>query len=149
MTWVGIDYDTHCIHLVRVPEDGGIPTYHPCRLEGDNAFDRMRRVSWEMPGPGFWEDVVAAGIEEPGGRYVVAKLKGIQGAIVACLPDNLLVAPYQAGLWRKLCGLRGDCSKEVVKAWVLERLNEGPEWPQDAFDAYALAYAISTQVRVR
>jgi hypothetical protein len=145
VTWVGIDYDTFAVHLVRLPQSG-TPTYFRLDLEGDDAFDRTRRVSWEMPGPGFWEDVIAAGIEEPGGKYVVGKLKAIQGAILSCLPDELLVAPYQAGLWRTLCGLKGNCTKEEVKAWVYEQLPENPGWPQDAADAYCLAVAVSRQV---
>src|SRR4029450_13545928 len=147
MTWVGIDYDTHAVHIVRLPERGE-PTYHRSTLEGDDSFERMRQVPWELPGPGFWEEVTAVGIEEPGGKYVVAKLKGIQGAIVACLPHDLLVAPYQAGLWRMLCGLKGNATKEEVKSWVLERLPWNPDWPQDAYDAYCLAYALSRQVQV-
>lgn len=147
MTWVGIDYDTHAVHIVRMPDEGE-PVYHPCYLAGDNAFDRMRRVPWEMPGMGFWDDVTAVGIEEPGGKYVVGKLKGIQGAIVASLPDDLLVSPYQAGLWRNLCGLPGNAVKTQVKEWVYARLEGSPDWPQDACDAYCLAYAISQQVEV-
>lgn len=153
ITYVGIDYDTFAIHLVRLPvtyHDGlqvyGQPTYHLCRLEGHDAFSRMRRVPWELPGEGFWDDVVAVGIEEPGGKYSVAKLKGIQGAIVACLPLELLIAEYQAGLWRKLCGLSGRSTKEEVMAWVYGQLGENPQWPQDACDAYCLARAVASQV---
>lgn len=142
MTWVGIDYDTFAVHLVRMPEDGQ-PTYHRLELEGKDAFSRLRRVSWEMPGPGFWEDVVAVGIEEPGGKYVVAKLKGVQGAIVSCLPDDVTVVPYQAGLWRKNVGLKGNCTKDEVATWVYDQLDENPGWPQDACDAYCLAVAVS------
>lgn len=145
MTWVGIDYDTQWVHLVRLPEVG-LPTYHPCRLEGDHAFDRIRRVPLEMPGPGFWEAIIAAGIEEPGGRYALGKLKGVQGAILACLPEDLLVQPYQAPLWKKLIGIGGGATKEQVQAWVLSRLEENPGWPQDAYDAYCLAYVVSRQV---
>jgi hypothetical protein len=150
MTWVGIDYDTFAVHLVRVPEDDEArPTYHRLELEGEDAFTRLRQVSWEMPGPGFWEDVVAAGIEEPGGKYVVGKLKGVQGAIIASLPDDLLVQAYQAGLWRALCGLPGNSSKQEVMSWVYHRLDENPSWPQDACDAYCLAIAVSRQVTTK
>jgi len=146
MTWVGIDYDTHHVHLVRL-DDPQPATYHPCVLEGADAFERLRRVPWEMPGQGFWDDVMGVGIEEPGGKYVVGKLKAVQGAIVACLPEDLLVAPYQAGLWKKLTGLRGDATKDEVKAWVYGQLGENPQWPQDACDAYCLAYVVSQQAR--
>jgi hypothetical protein len=143
--WAGIDYDTHSVHIVRLPELG-MPTYHPCELEGDDAFERTRNVSSALPGSGFWENVTAVGIEEPGGKYVIGKLKAIQGAIITSLPDDLLVAPYHAGKWRVLAGLPGQSSKDEIRAWVYGRLGENPGWPQDACDAYCLAYVISQQV---
>lgn len=148
MIYVGADYDTFAIHLVRLPDDDGPPTYHSCRLEGPDAFSRMRRVPWEMPGPGFWEDVAGVAVEEPGGKYNVGKLKGVQGALVACLPEDLLVVEYQAGLWRKLCGLSGRSTKDEVMAWVYGQLGENPQWPQDACDAYCLARALASHARV-
>jgi len=147
--WVGIDYDTFAVHLVRLPEEDGEPTYHPIPLEGDDAFERARRVSWELPGPGFWDDVTACGIEEPGGKYNLGKLNKIQGAIITSVPEDLLLAPFQAGLWRKLCGLPGNATKHMIRVWVMGRLDQDPHWPQDAFDAYALAYAVSQQTEVR
>jgi hypothetical protein len=147
MICIGVDYDTFNVHLVRVGE--GVPTYHPINLAGDNAFDRLRQIPLLMPDAGFWQDVVAVGIEEPGGKYVVGKLKAVQGAIVACLPPQLLVAPYQAGLWRRLCGLKGNATKQEVQAWVYHRLDENPGWPQDAADAYCLAHAVAAQVQIR
>lgn len=140
--FVGIDYDTHWVHLVRLPVTGQ-PTYHPCQLEGKDAFSRLRQIPMEMPGPGFWEDVTGAAIEEPGGKYVVGKLKAVQGAIIACLPDDLLVVEYQAGLWKKQAGLGGQATKDEVRAWVYGHLGENPQWPQDACDAYCLAYVVS------
>jgi hypothetical protein len=145
ITCVGIDFDTHCVHLVRLPTVG-LPTYHPVPLEGDDSFERMRRVAWEMPGEGFWQDVIAVGIEEPAGQYVVGKLKGIQGAVISTLPLDVLIAPYRPALWRKLALQRGDATKAEVRAWVYERLGENPGWPQDACDAYCLAYVVSQQV---
>ena len=145
MITVGIDYDTHGVHLVRL-EDDGTPAYTHLTTPGQDSFARLRQVPLEMPGTGWWDDVTACAIEEPAGKYAVAKLKAVQGAIVACLPDDLLVAPYLAVLWKKLIGLGGNAAKPAVMDWVYDQLGENPQWPQDACDAYCLARVIRDQV---
>lgn len=167
-TWAGIDFDTHAVHVVLIPEEGP-PVYERRELRGADAFERTRAVRDAMPSRGWWTDqgVVAVGIEEPQGvaKSTVAKLKAIQGAVLSGLPNSLLVQPLEPARWRKLVGLPGNASKGHVKTWVLGDLlqkhatREGdefsvagarttyPAWidhhPQDAMDAYCLALAVS------
>lgn len=94
--FAGVDYDTHAVHVVLIPEDGR-PEYNRYNLDGETAFDRLRSVRDCIPVRGVWRDagIVRLGIEEPaaGGRQgagsAVPKLKAVQGAILACLPAEL------------------------------------------------------------
>ncbi len=145
---VGIDFDTHCVHCVLLPEEGHA-RYLPFRLEGQDAFERTRSVRDAMPSRSYWRDegVIALGIEEPQGisKSTVAKLKAVQGAVLACLPSYLLVHPMVPARWRAEVGLPGNATKEDVFQYVRQ---DAPlygyceEWPQDAFDAYCLALAV-------
>lgn len=154
MTTAGIDFDTHAVHIVFLLEDGEA-IYKRYDLDGHDAFERTRAVRGAMPTTGIWEDmgVVACAIEEPQGaqKATVAKLKAIQGAVLACLPADLLVEPMVPARWRTAVGLPGNCAKEDVAAFVrYEWANGYPagrsaryDWPQDALDAWCLALAVS------
>jgi hypothetical protein len=150
--YAGIDFDTKAVHIVLVPEEGS-PQYIPCVMEGHDAFERTRVVRDVMPGRGWWRDVgvIACGIEEPMGRgSVVQKLNVVQGAILACLPGELLVNPMRPSVWRTAVGLAGNATKETVAlfvgacVWPDAPLPVKPAstWPQDACDAYCLALAV-------
>ena len=160
----GIDYDTKAVHVVLLPEEGHAE-YLAYELEGGDPFDRARQVREVMPPRAWWKDegVISACIEEqnsgnPKMRYSVQQLKMIQGAILSCLPRDLLVAPFAGSEWRTKLGLAGNCSKDEVRAFVdAQRLgdralvnkgscqeplwepSEFEDWPQDACDAYCLA----------
>lgn len=154
MTWAGIDYDTFGIHVCLIPEEGA-PVYERRELRGADAFERTRSVRDAMPSRGWWTDqgVVAVGIEEPMARGKLAvsltpKLKAIQGAIVSGLPGNLLVNPMTATDWRTAVGLPGNASKHAVWSFVMHRVvrlvpSYELVWPQDACDAWCLAFAVS------
>lgn len=158
MTTAGIDFDTHAVHVVFLLEDGEA-IYKRYGLDGHDAFERTRSVRRAMPTKGVWEDmgVVACAIEEPQGvqKATVAKLKAVQGAILACLPGDLLVEPMVPARWRTTVGLSGHASKDEVAAFARARAGHPrpigdtgfrasalPE--QDACDAYCLALAVST-----
>jgi hypothetical protein len=150
----GFDFDTHAVHLVLVDLDGlRTPWYHAFPLTGDDAFDRLRDVARVMPYRSsiLYDECVAFGIEEPQGRHkaTVAKLKAVQGAIVASLPAHALVHPLEPARWRSLCGLKGNAPKDTVKfhsiwSWLPPEGAIEPEvdrWPQDAHDAHLIALA--------
>lgn len=158
MTTAGIDFDTHAVHVVFLDEDGRA-SYHRYELSGHDAFERTRSVRSAMPTKGVWEDmgVYACAIEEPQGaqKATVAKLKAVQGAILACLPADLLVEPMVPARWRTAVGLKGNATKEDVaqlvgrQVWPDAPLPVVPApstWPQDACDAYCLALAVSMLV---
>ena len=151
--FAGIDFSTFAIDLVLIPEEGE-PEWHRFELAGHDAFERTRGVRDVMPSRGWWSDlgVVALGIEEPQGvaKSTVAKLKAIQGAVVACLPRDLLVHPMVPARWRTEVGLKGNASKEEVADFVAVRSGTGfveipwdcSQWSQDAMDAYCLALSV-------
>lgn len=152
----GIDFDTHAVHLVLVDLDEQRPPwYHRFELHGGDAFDRARSVRPAMPGPTsiLWDETLAFGIEEPQGRHkaTVAKLKAVQGAVLACLPEGTLVHPLVPAEWRRLAGLPGNASKATVAALVLDDAcangwGEIASWPQDACDAYCIAHATALKI---
>lgn len=162
--FAGVDYDTHAVHVVFLPEEGHAE-YRAFKLEGADPFERARQVREVMPPRSWWTDegVVSVCIEEqhsgsPKMRHSIQQLKMIQGAILSCLPRGLLVAPLSATEWRSKLELAGNASKEAVREFVYalrfddtELVNTGTaqeplwerseleDWPQDACDAYCLA----------
>lgn len=151
MTTAGIDFDTHAVHVVLLREDG-TAEYRHFPLEGHDAFERVRSVREAMPSRGWWRDegVVACAIEEPAGK-LTGRLFRVQGAILACLPPDLLVEKLMPSQWRKAVGLKGNATKEDV-AWFAASYSHGwapagmavlSTWPFDATDAYCLALAVS------
>lgn len=149
--FAGCDFDTHAIHVVLILEEGP-PEYHRFELEGHDAFERSRDVRDKMPSRGWWADqgVIALAIEEPMGRgSVVQKLNVVQGAVLSCLPRELLVNPMRPSTWRVEAGMKGNAPKEEVARFVGSRiwpdsplpLIPASTWPQDACDAYCLALA--------
>lgn len=159
MKVVGIDFSTHAVDLCALDVDTGYATWTHVSLEGNDAFERTRAVRPRMqeilplafPGGSYWDDVVACAIEEPAGR-LTGRLFRIQGAILACLPRDLLLEKLMPSQWRKAVGLKGNATKEDVKDRAWESLavmhsSQGwlsPDMPQDVWDAYCLALAVST-----
>lgn len=148
--FAGIDYDTHAVHFVFIDEDDAASIiYQDFWTRGMQAFDRLRGIRDVLPSRSWWSDnVIAACIEEPfaRGKLMIQnqpKLKAVQGAIVACLPSDLLLNPIAAPTWRKTVGLKGNCTKDEVREWAI---HDGffrllGDYPQDAADAYCLARA--------
>lgn len=139
----GIDFSTRAVDVVLLDEDSDAAEWHRFDLFGNGAFDRTRSVRGSMPGSAFWDEVVAVGIEEPCG-HGAGRLMRIQGAILACIPTNKLVAPLMPSQWRKTVGLKGNASKDEVFACASARFNPRVPWPQDAADAYCIALATRT-----
>lgn len=159
--WAGIDYSTHAIDVCLIDEDTGYVTFQNLPLEGADAFARTRCVRHQWHNsilPDRFEDVVSVGIEEPAGqqRGVMAR---VQGAVLACMDPQLLVVPFGPTAWRKQVGLSGSATKTAVRWWAIDKLLSIPpetqrseyrrataELSQDAFDAYAIALAVSKRV---
>lgn len=143
MSWIaGIDYSTRAIDVVLVDEDDAQPPrWIRHDLQGQDAFDRTRDVRrslrWQWSDDYWPENCAALGIEDPRGQNAGA-LYRIQGAILAHLPERLLVQPWIPSQWRKAVGLPGNASKQDVMRFALAY---GDDWPQDAYDAYCIALA--------
>ena len=147
MNVAGIDLSTHAVDVVLVPLDGNEPPeWRRYPLDGPSSFDRARTVRDAMPPRtgGLWDNVLAVGIEDPRGHSAGHAYR-IQGAILSCLPASVLVQPWIPSAWRKAVGLKGNASKEDVVSWAL---GYGDDWPQDAYDAFAIAVATRDAITV-
>jgi hypothetical protein len=143
----GFDYDSKAIHVVMLDTDTNAAHYH-CRRINDahgDSFARARRVRDAMPARAHWSDsgVVLVAIEATLSRQrnAIAALSRVQGAILACLPAGIPVVPIRAQKWKQLTVGKANASKADVRAWALERLDVADGWSQDAFDAFAIAWA--------
>ena len=151
MSLAGIDFSTHFVDVVLLDEDTDAATWHRFELSGADAFDRARDVWRKVPRAvaSFWDEVVAVGIEQPRGNFGVTHMMRIQGAVLACIPSWKLVHPLNPSDWRKRCGMPGNCPKDQVEAFAtfhrgVEPFSDHEFWPQDACDAYAIAWATRT-----
>lgn len=141
---VGVDLSTVAVDLVRLDETGNDAHWEHLHLEGKTAFDRLRQVRRVMPGPSWYDDVYLVAVEAPmsrGQSGTLAKLSRVLGAVVACVPAPLVVWEVAPAAWRRELGLSGHASKEQVAEAVDDlRGLARTLWPQDALDAYAVAY---------
>lgn len=167
MNVAGIDFSTHAVDIVLIDlDDTAPPVWHRYELVGNDAFDRARTIRGNVPGPwsGYWDDVLAVGIEQPqmrgSGMATAYGLYRIQGAILFCIPQTTLVQPWLPASWRKTVGIPGNAKKDVVAHWA-ESNGATPlgHWddiapgqqefrmpPQDACDAYCIAVATRTAI---
>lgn len=160
---LGIDVSSFAIDLVKLDETTNEATWERLPLTGKTAFDRLRQVHVQMHSDAWYDDCYLAAIERPKTRSFVSAsaLWPVFGAVVALLPPGLLVWDVPPTAWRQELGLPGNASKdECATAVDLLRGDLAPcptttgcdcdgecdkwltwrEWPQDAFDAYAVAY---------
>lgn len=152
---VGIDLSTHNVDLVKLDEDSDRAEWVRVPLVGENAIDRARSYAdrhhdhlaavadWD----GYWSDVVLVALEDPAGRGDTRKIARVQGVVIATIPTRVQVWTMQPAEWRKACAMPGNCPKERVRLFAEVRLQDADpggdfqRWPQDAYDAYAIAYA--------
>jgi hypothetical protein len=156
--FAGIDYDSAGIYPVFIDEDTG--AFHhgwELRLDigpsSDDAFDRTRRVRDAMPGRGWWADagVLAIGIESTYSHAfrATAALARLQGAIVACLPPDIVVVPMAAHHgadkhgWKALTVGSTNASKLNVRQWAVGH-GAPTNRRQDIYDAFCIARAMRT-----
>ncbi len=157
---VKLDEESDRAEWVRVPLVGE-NAIDRARSYRNRTIDREE---WITPRPSrdWWDDVILCALEDPAGRGDTRKIARVQGVVIATIPARVQVWTLQPAEWRKACGLPGNCSKEQVKEWsdakrtttdkvtvrngdrirvdfsTMEKL---VLWPQDACDAYAIAYA--------
>lgn len=150
--FAGIDYDSEAVFTVLVDEETGrFARQHKADLAcgpGD-SFDRARRVRDLLPARGLWEDagVLAIGVEATYSQAFKATiaLGRVQGAILACLPRDILILPIAANRkapagWKALTVGATNASKDDVAAWA--RANGAPDrLEQDFYDAFCIARA--------
>lgn len=150
-SYVGIDLSTHNVDLVKLDGETDRAEWVRVPLVGENAIDRARsyrrshqdtfyprgmRTSW-------WDDVILCALEDPAGRGDTRKIARVQGVVIATIPSRVQVWTMAPSEWRRHCGLKGNASKDAVAEWATMTYADGVGdfWPQDALDAYAIAYA--------
>jgi Holliday junction resolvasome RuvABC endonuclease subunit len=146
---LGIDISSRAIDFVRLDETTNDATWERLELTGETSFERLRSIGdagrWDIA---WFEDVYLAIIERPKTRFMpsAAALFPVFGAVVALLPAKLELWEVAPTTWRHGLGLKGNAKKAEV-AEAVRRLACGAEpehpildWPQDAYDAYAVAY---------
>lgn len=150
MRVAGIDFSSLAIDVVTIDlDDLAPPQWNRYPLTGQDAFERTRNVRSSMPPMSAWDDTLAIGIEEPTGKFKPGLGYRVQGAVLACLPSEVLVQPWPPAAWRKAVGLPGNASKEDVFTFAIRQINQwdptratwGLAVPNDATDAYCIALA--------
>lgn len=144
--FVGVDYDSNGIYIAAIDEDTLELVSH-VRVDlvsrGD-SFDRCRLVRDRMPARSAWRDAgtLAVALELPFSRQrnSIVALSRVQGAILACLPADLLVLDLPPQEWKRVTVGKAKASKDEVRAWARDQ-GAPHGLVQDFYDAYALARA--------
>lgn len=165
MTIAGIDFSSFQVDVAILSEDDDTATHHEFKFgkKDQDAFDRARCIREIMPTRTWWEaqGVIAVGIEDPRGphRNVDSVIYRVQGAILACIPPELMVKPWKPQEWRKQIGVSHKGKESLyefaVARWPESRysytadgLIDGLVEPsQDCCDAYCMAYATRMQIQ--
>lgn len=148
---LGLDFDTRAVHAVLLDDDTDAARYVPIPIvDKRGSFEAARNVRAAMR-EGWFEvdDVWLVGIEDSMYRspQTVRALARVQGAILASLPRDLCVVPLAQQEWKRETVGFGNAKKPDVELWALNELLPtiyecgARHWPQDAFDAYAIARA--------
>jgi hypothetical protein len=140
---LGIDISSHHVDFVTLDETTSDAEWTRVRLVGSDAFVRLRDTAWQMPSRGWLEDhgVYLVAVEVPKTRFLksAAALFPVYGAVVAAFPADVEVWDVHPVKWRDELGLPGNAPKDVCAARCVE-LGAPESWPQDAFDAFAVAF---------
>lgn len=144
----GIDSSSRAVDLVLL-DDNDHGEWHRLELAGETPFLRARDLRQKLPRGTFWDGVSLVGLEQTySGAYSSATaLALIRGAIGALLPAELTVLETRPNEWQKLfTGVAKLPAKSTMrKALIRGRCSElgfwAPDLPQDAYDAYGIAWA--------
>lgn len=151
MKIAGIDVNSNHIDVVLLQLDTDHAEYHRRRIDTgpkEDAFQRARRLRDAMPARGAWIDhgVLTIGIEKPMafgnvGNGIVPQIR-VQGALLACLPVDIDIVELLPNEWKKASVGHGRADKTAVATWARTAWLDQPDrCPQDAYDAYAIAWA--------
>ena len=132
MFFTGLDVAATHLDIVSVDLDTGAVKSHrfPGGKKGWETARSMREV---LPHASYWDDVALLAIERPvGARTSTIWAQGLViGAVLALVPQSVLIQDFQANEWKTLVGLRGGASKEEVMAWATE-FGATSEWDEHA-----------------
>lgn len=148
---LGIDLSSFAVDLVKLDETTLHADWRRVTLTGETAFDRLRSVREEWPDSDYFQDCYLSAIEIPWGMRQPgsqAKLNRVFGAITALLPRDLQLWDVLPKAWRAELGLKPSASKNECGTAVVNLCLQATDvamthaliWPQDALDAYAVAY---------
>ena len=138
----GIDLSTVALDLVLIDEDGKQPRAYTYELGAGDIVERIRTIgtTWPSRHSSIWDDVLAIGIERPAGRFGVAQVSMAFGAVLAMLPTDRVVKPWQPSEWRIAVGIKGNASKAEI---LIEALAQGAlDWPRQARELYGVGEAL-------
>lgn len=141
MRFVGVDVNAQEVNLVSVDLDTMEATQH-LLVGAERAFETARLMTTMMPHSSWWDDVALVAVERPSGRFknVIYAQGLVIGAVLAIIPNRIVVQTFVPANWRRLIDLPGNASKEMVQAWASE-YGATSSWDEHACDALALAHA--------
>ncbi len=147
-TVAGIDFSGKAVDVVLLDETTPDAQWHRFELLDATPHDACRNLRHALPSWGWWEqqNVYLACLEAPRGQHIRAYLWTLPlfGAILDRLPprDRLEVWSMPPAEWKKPFTGNGNAAKELVKARCVELgFGDAPDIPQDAYDAYGIAWA--------
>ncbi len=153
MTVLGIDISTRAIDLVYLDEDTlhghwqRIPLPQPAIAPASRRIDQARAIRHGLRHEGErLETVWLVAVEDPAayrGGQATKALGILTGAVYATLPTHLTILPVRVQEWRRELGLHPRATKTDARHAALA-LGANPrlsDWPQDAYDAWAIAHA--------
>lgn len=167
MIVLGCDVSTRAIDVVALQLDSDEARWIHVPLGKGDLLERVRRIRRSVLELGpigldpFPPHVLAVGVERPAGKHGVWQVSMAVGGLLQCFPPDMLVTWWMPAEWRKACGMPGNASKGHVKQWAVGRriaqtitvmaghrvYDEIDAWPQDATDAYCIAWATRQALR--
>lgn len=154
MTVLGIDCSSRAVDLVLLDDDTNQARWFRLELDPNlTIHDRVSEIPSAFPGRSWFEEhgVWLVGLEDPMSRQAhTAKQLGIvTGAILALIPSGYARIASPPWEWKRVFIGNGNASKEEVGLHAREKLHAAGmdgrgfrHWEQDAFDAYAIAWAV-------
>ena len=151
--YVGIDYDTHGVHIAAVNvDDPDLWWFKTVQLPEQKGLGRTpmlharhvrARLGVLSLGP-LWDEALEATVEHPFGHRTTA-LTAIGGAIISTIPARVHVNTMSPVQWRRdLLGLPGNTMTKAAKAasrkWCDEHGLADAGLSPDLCDAACIAY---------
>lgn len=148
MTVAGIDFSTKAVDIVLLDDDTDQAEWFRYEIADERgALWACRNLRLIFPGGSFFESrgVWLVGLEQPysQSRDTAKKLGMVAGAIAARLPTDLTVIQTDPNEWHRIFTGNAKAGKEQIAERARgQRGYPDSEWPQDAYDALGIAYAV-------